>query len=121
MPRADFGNGRAKAILAVVVVAALAYAAAKLIPPYVNNYQLQDHIRQIAIQAAAGTRPTTPAEIQQEVIAYAQDLGLSLEPENVTVTVTSKINVELHYTVPVNLMILTWSLDFTPSAEARPL
>ncbi len=121
MPESDFGKGRAKAFFALVVVAALAYTTAKMIPPYINNYQLQDHIRQVAIQAAARTRPTTPAEIQREIIAYAQDLGLSLEPENVKVTVTSKINVDLDYTVPVNLMVFTLPLHFTPSAEDRPL
>lgn len=121
MPKSDFGKGRAKAILAIVVVAALSYTTAKLVPPYVNNYQLQDHIRQVTIQAAARTRPTTPTEMQQDIIAYARDLGLDLGPENVKVKVTSKIDIDLDYTVPVNLVVFTLPLHFTPSAEDRPL
>lgn len=121
MHESDCGKGRGKAIFALFVVVALVYAGAKVIPPYVNNYQLQDHIRQVAIQAAARTRPTTPAEIQKDIVAYAQDLGLPVGPENVTVVLASKIDVDLDYTVPVDLLVFTLPLHFTPSAEDRPL
>jgi hypothetical protein len=117
----DSGRGTFKALFALTVLGVVAFVAIKTIPPYVGNYELQDHIRQIAIQAAARTRPITPDEIRNEVIAFAQEQGLPVTAENVKVTITTKVNIDLDYMVPVDLKVYTMMLHFTPSAEDRSL
>jgi hypothetical protein len=121
MRSSDSGKGTVNAIIALLVLAALAFVAWQTIPPYVGNYKLQDHIRQLAIQAAARTKPVTPDEIRNDVVAYAQDQGLPVTASNVKVVVTNKVSIDLDYTVPVDLKVYTLQLHFTPSAEDRSL
>jgi hypothetical protein len=55
------------------------------------------------------------------VVAYAQDLGLPITPENVKVSVSSRVTIDVDYTVPIDLSVYTLQLHFTPSAEDRTL
>ena len=86
-----------------------------------NNFQLQDHIRQLSIQLAVRSKPATPDEIRDEVVAFAHDHGVPLTADNVKVTIASRVSISLDYTVRVDLMVYTLRLHFTPSAENQSL
>jgi hypothetical protein len=121
MRRAEEASGRFKTLLTLAVMAAIIFIAIKTIPAYVNNYQLQDHIRQLAIQLAVRIPPATPDEVRDEVVAFAQDHGVPLTADNVKVTISRRISIKLDYTVPVDLTVYTLRLHFTPSAESQAL
>ncbi len=55
------------------------------------------------------------------MVAFAQDHGVPVTADDVTVTVTSRISISLDYSVPVDLKVYTLMLHFTPSAENRSL
>jgi hypothetical protein len=55
------------------------------------------------------------------VVAYAQDHGVPLAADNVKVTISSRVSINLDYTVPVDLIVYTLKLHFTPSAENQSL
>jgi cell division protein FtsL len=117
MRRTEEASGRFKTLFSLALLAAIIFIAIKTLPAYVNNYQLQDHIRQLSTQLAVRTKPVTPDEIRNEVVTFAQDHGVPLTADNVSVTISSHITISLDYTVPVDLMIYTLKLHFTPSAE----
>lgn len=120
MRRSDSGEGYAKAILALGILAALIYVGIEAVPVYVNNYQLADYLRDRAVKATV-ERPTAE-NLQAEVVTYARNLGLPVTSDNVQVTVTrDSVKIQLDYTVPVDLKVYTWVLHFTPSAESRAL
>jgi cell division protein FtsL len=121
MRRTKEASGRFKTLLSLALLAAIIFIAIKTLPAYVNNYQLQDHIRQLAIQLAVRTRPATPDQVRDEVVAFAQDHGVPLTADNVKVTIARRISINLDYTVPVDLMVYTLRLHFTPSAENQAL
>ncbi len=121
MRRSDSGVGIIKTILVIVFLGIVAFVAIKTIPPYFGNYELQDHIRQLAIEAAAAPRPPSPDSLQNDVVKFAQEQGLPVTPENVKVKVAGKISIDLDYSVPVDLKVYTLVLHFTPTAEGRPL
>ncbi len=121
MRRREEGSGRLKFLMSVAILAAVAFAAIKVIPVYVNNYELEDHIRQLSTQLAVRSQPTTPDEVKNAVVGYAQDHGIPLAAENVRVTVGSHVVIDLDYTVPVDLVVYTFKFHFTPSAENRSL
>ena len=98
-------------------LAAIIFVAIKTLPAYVNNYQLQDHIRQLSTQLAVRTRPATPDEVRNEVVAFAQDHGIPLTADNVKVVISRRVSIIVDYTVPVDLSVYTLKLHFTPSAE----
>jgi hypothetical protein len=120
MRRSDSGQGSGKAFLALLIVVALGYLGIKTIPVYVNNYQLGDYIRDLAVRATV-ERP--PAErLQGDVVAKAQSLDLPVTAGNVKVTVTNeKVIIRVDYTVPIDLKLYTLNLHFTPSAENHAL
>jgi len=121
MRRSEEGSGRFKTLLSLAFLAAILFVAVKTTPPYVNNYELQEHIQQLSIQWAARARVATPDEIRDEVVAFAQDHGVPVTADDVTVAVTSHISTSLDYSVPGDLKVYTLMLHFMPSAENRSL
>ena len=118
MRRSDLGLGRGRLIADVAILGALVYVGIKVIPVYVQNYELSDYIRQLAIQATA--QRSSAAAIQQQVVVFAQHLDLPVNQENVKVAVgDSAITIALDYVVPVDLRVYTWVLHFAPSTENR--
>jgi hypothetical protein len=112
---------RLRSVSSLAVLAAIIFTLIKTLPAYVNNYQLQDHIRQLAIQLSVRTTPATPDEIRDEVIAFAQDHGIQLTADNIKVGISRRVTIKLDYIVPVDLILFTLKLHFTPSAENESL
>jgi cell division protein FtsL len=121
MRRTGEASGRFKTLFFLALLAAVTFLAIKTLPAYVNNYQLQEHIRQLSIQLTVRTKPVTPEEIRDEVVGFAQDHGIPLSADNVKVTISSRISINLDYKVPVDLVVYTLRLHFTPSAENQSL
>ncbi len=119
MRRLDQGKGRLKAFFALAVLAATIYLGFKIIPIYVNNYDLSQHLHDVAVDATV--RRTSADNITKDVVAYASDLGLPVTADNVKVSVGSVVTIDLDYTVPVDLKFYTLMLHFTPSAENRQI
>ena len=121
MRRGEEASGRLKALLSLGLLAAVVFAAIKTVPVYVNNYQLQDHIRQLSTQLAVRSAPATPDDVIKEVVQFAQDHGITLTADNVRVSIGHHVTINLDYTVPVDLRVYTLRLHFTPSADSATL
>jgi len=119
MRQSDRGASNAKLIFVLLFLAALAYASFKIIPIYVGNYELNDDIRQLAIQATVDR--SSAEAVQNRVLDYAKDLGLPVTRENVSVHVGQKVTIEVDYRVPIDLKVFSFDMHFTPSAENKQL
>jgi hypothetical protein len=75
--------GTLKAIFGLIVVGAVVYAVYLFIPPYFNNYQLQDDVRQVAKFDAA--TPKNEDDIRKEVQKAATGHGITLSDDQVQV------------------------------------
>ena len=116
--RSDSGLGRGRLIVELTVLGALVYVGIKALPVYVQNYELSDYIRQLAVQATV--QRSTAEVIQQQVVVFAQNLDLPVDRDNVQVAVGgSAVTIALDYSVPVDLRVYTWVLHFSPAAENR--
>jgi hypothetical protein len=120
MRRSDSGRATVKTVLALLFLAAVVYVGIKVIPVYVDSYEFQDYIRQ---QNPFWVTQRAPAEgIRSTILDKAKELNLPVSPEQVKVDVGGgKVVVVVDYTVPVDLMVYTLELRFTPSAENRQL
>jgi hypothetical protein len=120
MRRVESGKGTAKAIFALTFLAAVIFCCIKIIPVYVNNYQLQDYIQNqtpfwLTQHVAADT-------IRKSVLGKAQELDLPLTAEQVDVEASgTRVRVNIDYIVPVDLKVYTLRLHFTPSSENRSI
>ena len=118
--RWERGRGQWKALLWTVVLVFLAYAAFKIIPAYVANYELVDKMQE---QARFGVVNRYSAEQVREVIyKTVQELDIPATREQIKVEASNRVvRISMDYTVPVDLMIYHTELHFTPSSENKSL
>lgn len=109
-----------KALIGVAVVVGGVYYGYLLIPPYFNNYQLQDYVES---EARLNTYTTkSEQDIKDGVIKQARNLDIPLSPENITVQRgTGELLITCSYTVHVDLPGYPLDLKFTPSSKSRLL
>ena len=106
-------------LLLLLVVAAIIFAAYRLLPPYIDNYQLQDSMEDIA-RTATYAQKMTEEEIRDQVLGQARQLGIPLRAEQVAVQRSgTTVNISASYDVPVDLLVRQLDLQFSPAAGNR--
>ena len=118
MRRSESGRITFKAILSLAFLGAVIYTSVKVIPVYVNKYELQDYLtNQTPFWV---TQRATAEAVRANVLAKAQELGLPITADDVTVDATgNKVSVNVDFHVPVDLKVYTLQLHFTASSENR--
>lgn len=114
------GGARTKTLLGLIIVAALVYSAIKIVPVYVNNYDMQDAMQEEArfVFNPNTGRPKSLDEIRGELVKKAEALGLPLDSDSINVNQNgSKITISADYTVQVDLVVYQFSLHFHPQAD----
>ena len=119
MQRSDAGKGTGKLIFALFILATVGFCAFKIIPVYVSNYELNDEIKQLAIQATVDH--SSEDAIANRVLADAKDLSLPITRDDVTVSVSGGVAISVNYTVPIDLMFYTWPAHFNPSTVNKQI
>jgi len=114
------GEGKLKAIIVTAVLLFIAYAAVKMVPPYVDEYQLNDTMQETA-KFASVTR-SNEDQIRATVFRKIEELGIPAKKEDVKVTaVNGKVSISLDYTVPIDLVVYKFDLHFTPSTSNKDI
>jgi len=114
MPQSESGRITFKALSFLVFIAAVIYLGFKIIPVYINDYQLSDYTQSQTPYWL--TQHASTEGIARNVVAKAEDLGLPMTAENVTIDANAnKLTVSIDYHVPVDLRVYTLRLHFTHS------
>jgi hypothetical protein len=120
MRLSDSGRITLKGLLTVAFFVALTYSGAKILPVYVDNFELQDYIQSQTPYWL--TQRITAEAIRKTVLAKAQDLDLPVEEEDVTVEANQyKVSIVIDYYVPVDLKVYMLQLHFTPASENKSI
>jgi hypothetical protein len=118
--RGQRGEGRFKAIAYTVIVVFGLYAAYKLIPPYMAEYQLSDKMQEEARFAVVNR--FSEDQVREAVFKEAQSLEIPVTKEDIKVLASaSLVKISVDYTVPVDLMVYKMELHFTPSSENKSI
>jgi hypothetical protein len=118
--RGQRGEGRAKAIIFTAIFLMAVYAAFKLVPPYVSEYELTDKMQEQARFAVVNRY--TPEQIRDNIFKVVEDLDIPATREDIKVTATPEVvKISLDYTVPVNLLLYSTELHFSPTSENKAL
>ncbi|MGH9397630.1 MAG: hypothetical protein ACRD18_12355 [Terriglobia bacterium] len=113
----ESGRGYLSLIITLVILAALAYIGIQVVPVYVDNFQLNDYLTSLAEEVAV--KRVAPAEAPAAVATKAADLNLPVQSGNVQVdNGGNSIIIRVHYAVPIDLKVYTWTLHFSDSASA---
>ena len=118
--RSQRGEGKLKAIVFTLLIISGIYVAYKLVPPYVNEYQLQDKMQELARFGIVNRY--SDEQVRENVFKAVQDLNLPIKREDIKVTITqATCRIWLDYTVPVDLLFYSTELHFSPSSENKSL
>jgi hypothetical protein len=118
--RLERGEGKLKAIIIVAIIVLAIYTAVKVIPPYVNDYQLSDKMQEQARFAVVNRY--TEEQIRENIFKAVKDLEIPAKREDIKVESTnSVVRISMQYTVPVDLLSYHMELHFSPSSENKAL
>jgi hypothetical protein len=118
--RSQRGEGRLKAIVYTVILFAAVYAAVKIVPVYVAEYELKDKITEQARFAVVNRY--TEDQVRDIIFKVIQDLDIPANREDIKVQNTNHgIMISVNYSVPVDFKVYKTELIFSPSSEGRDL
>lgn len=120
MRPSDSGRITIKAMLSLAFIAAVIYGCVKIIPVYVDNYELNDFIQgQTPFWL---TQRATAEQIKKIVLTKAEDLDLPVTDDDITITANQNIvKIGIDYHVPVDLKLFTLNLHFSPASENKSI
>jgi hypothetical protein len=118
--RTERGEGKFKAIAFTIIFVVGIVAAAKILPPYVAEYQLKDKMQETARFAVVNR--DTEEIIKDKVYKVIVDLEIPAKREDIKVSTSLKaVGISVSYTVPVDLYLYQTELHFTPATENASL
>jgi len=118
--RFERGEGRLKGMLIVVVLVLGIYTAWKMVPPYVNDYQLADKMQEQSRYAMVNH--FTEEQIRDNIFKVVQDLDIPAKREDIKIVANgSVVRISLDYTIPVDVLVYHTDLHFSPNSETKSL
>lgn len=116
----QLGEGKLKAILWTAILLFGVYCGYKVLPVYINNYQLADKMQEEARFAVVNRY--TEDQIRDLIFKEVQELEIPAHKEDIKVLASQQVvRISLDYTVPVDLLFYRVQLHFTPSSENKSL
>jgi hypothetical protein len=114
------GASRLKTLFGVLFLAALVYLAIKIIPPFVNNYQLQDSLVEEARFAGVNRRDADA--VRNDVFKKMKEIGVPGRREDIRVeSIATGTRISIDYTVVVQLPGYEIPLKFHPTADSNSI
>jgi len=96
------------------------YTGVKVIPLLVNNYQFQDAMQSTARFASVNRQ--TNEDIRAAVLKEAQNEDIPVQPSDIHIKGDSQhVEISADYSVTVDLMVYSWTLNFHPSVRNNAL
>jgi hypothetical protein len=118
--RAEGGEGKFKAILFLAVFVSLIFIGFKTIPAYVAEYQLADKMQEVARYSVVNRQ--SEEQVRDSIFKVVQDLDIPATKEDIKVTSTnSLVTINVDYRVPVDLLVYSTEMHFSPSSENKSL
>lgn len=112
------GGSKLNLLITVAIVGSMAFAAIQIVPPYFANYQFQDAIETESRFALTGYPKRSQDDIQNEIFKKAQDLGIPVKHDDIKVDMTTgTVGISTDYSVPIDLKVYQFTLQFHPHAD----
>jgi hypothetical protein len=109
-----------KPFMGMALVVVVFYLMYMLVPPYFNNYRLDDWM---ASESRLGTYGNKDVDtIRKEVVRKAAEYDVTLHPDQVIVQQDGRnTRISARYTIHVDLPFYPVDLQFTPGAETKAI
>ena len=101
-----------------MVLGAMVFAAAKIVPVYFANYQFQDSIESESRFALTGYPKKSTDDVRNDIWLKAKDLGIPATKDAIRVGMENgSVDIGLDYSVPIDLSVYQFTLQFHPHAD----
>jgi hypothetical protein len=112
------GGSKLNLLITLIVLAALAFTEIKIVPVYVEAYQFQDSIEAESRFALTGYPKKSLDDIKDDIFKKVQELDIPAKREDIRLNVTNgSVEIGLDYTVPIDLKVYQFNLQFHPHAD----
>jgi YbbR domain-containing protein len=112
------GGAKINLLITLMIMAAMIFTAVKVVPVYFANYQFQDAINSESRFALTGYPKRTIEDVRDDIYKKAQELQIPAKREDIQVSMQSGyVNISLDYSVPIDLAVYQFSLQFHPHAD----
>jgi predicted membrane protein len=112
------GGSKLNLLITLIILAALAFTAIKIVPVYVEAYQFQDSIEAESRFALTGYPKKSMDDIKDDIFKKVQELDIPAKREDIRLNVTNgSVEIGLDYTVPIDLKVYQFNLQFHPHAD----
>jgi hypothetical protein len=110
------GGAKLNTVLTLLIVGFLVFCGVKMVPAYFANYQLQDAMESEARFAIANHKGEE--DIRDDIWKKVQELDIPVKREAIKVANSQgAVTISLDYSIPVDLRVYQFSLDFHPHAD----
>lgn len=116
------GSGKLGGFIFLLILALGVWVGIKAGPAFMNNYQLQDSMQSEARFAL--TNRKTVEDVRNDVFTEITKLGLPIDRKDIRVKYPSieqglmgTVDIDIDYTVPVDLGFYTLQLNFHPHGD----
>jgi hypothetical protein len=114
------GGSKINGLLALIVLSGMVYCGWMVVPPFINNYQLEDAMKTEARFALAQRK--TEDDIRDDIFYKVKDLGIPARRESILIdNVDGALRISLDYNVPVDLPGYQFNLHFHPQGDNRSI
>ena len=115
--RSERGEGRLGTLFGILVLAVFIYLGVKIVPVLINVYEFRDSIEEQARFAALPRHDDDM--VRKAILRKAQELMLPVGARDVSVArSSSRIDIVVKYTVPIETPIYTYKWDLDESLSA---
>lgn len=116
------GGAKIKGLLALIIVSSMVYCGWRIVPPFLNNYQLEDAMKTEARYATVPGMSKTEDQIREDIFRQIKDLGIPASRESILIdNVDGALRISLDYNVPVDLPGYQLNLHFHPQGDSRSI
>jgi hypothetical protein len=114
------GGSKLNVILALLVLGAMIFGIVTIVPVYFANFQFQDAIQTEAKFALTGYPKKSLDDLREDVYKKAQELDIPATRDSIRVDVDPNrgyVDIGLDYSVPIDLKVYQFTLQFHPHAD----
>lgn len=112
------GGNKLNLLITLSVLGAMIFSAVKIVPVYFANYQFQDSIESESRFALTGYPKKTPDDVRDDIWKKAKELGIPAEKDAIRVAMDNgSVEIGLDYSVPIDLALYRFTLQFHPHAD----
>ena len=112
------GGAKINLLITLIILGSMIFVGVKVIPVYFANYQFQDSINSESRFALTGYPKRNIDDVRNDIFKKAQDLGIPAKKEDIQVSMDNGyVSISLDYSVPIDLAVYQFTLQFHPHAD----